>query len=105
MVIEMLAEFSTYPVGVGASLSRHVAKAMGILKESKLPYKVNPMGTVVEGEWDEVMDVIKRCHMAMFEEGERVATYIKIDDRKGRTHALQRKIESLQELLDFELPV
>jgi len=101
----MLAEFSTFPVGVGASLSRYVARAIKIIEESGLPYRVNPMGTVIEGEFDEVMEVIKKCHMAMLEEGERVVTYIKIDDRKGRTGAIEKKMESVQDKLDFKMRV
>lgn len=99
----MLAEFSTFPVGEGVSLSRYVAEILDIIDRSGLEYKLNPMGTVVEGEYDEVMDLISKCHKKMMENAERVVTIIKIDDRKGVSNALQSKIESVEEKLGREL--
>ena len=58
----MLAEFSITPVGAGESVSRYVAKCLKIVEESGLDYKMNPMGTVVEGDFDEVISLISRCH-------------------------------------------
>lgn len=101
----MLLEFSIFPVGAGASLSKHVAKAIKIVHESGLPYLVNPMGTIVEGEFDEIMSVVKKCYEEMMKENERIAIYIKIDARKGRKGELKRKIESIKEKINFEMKV
>ena len=57
----MLMEFSISPVGKGVSLSKDVAKAVKIVMASGLPHENNPMGTVVEGEWDELMALVKKC--------------------------------------------
>lgn len=98
----MLAEFSCFPIGKGESLSKYVAKSLEMIEKSGLAYKLNPMGTVVEGEVDEVFDLIKAVHNRMLEDSDRVATYIKIDDRKGRKDALKKKMESVEEKLEFK---
>jgi uncharacterized protein (TIGR00106 family) len=99
----MLAEFSSFPVGSGASLSKYVARSLRIIEESGLSYRINPMGTVLEGEWDDIFKVIKQCHHAILEDTERVVTSIKIDDRKGVTDALSRKIKSVEKKVGKEL--
>ena len=93
----MLAEFSIFPIGEGESLSKYVARSLKLIDESGLKYRINPMGTVVEGEWDEVMELIKSCHHAILEDTQRVTCSIKIDDRKGKTNALDMKIKSVEE--------
>ena len=93
----MLVEFSIFPIGEGVSLSKYVARSLKLIDESGLKYRINPMGTVVEGEWDEVMELIKSCHHAILEDTQRVTCSIKIDDRKGITNALDMKIKSVEE--------
>ena len=99
----MLAEFTIFPIGEGVSLSKYVARSLELIDKSGLPYRINPMGTVVEGEWDEVMELIKKCHQAIREDTERVSTAIKIDDRKGAKGALDKKIKSVEEKVGKEL--
>ncbi len=99
----MLAEFTIFPIGEGVSLSKYVARSLKLIDESGLAYRINPMGTVVEGEWDEVMALIKKCHMAIREDTERVSCTIKIDDRKGVSGALQKKIKSVEEKVGKKL--
>lgn len=102
--MSILVEFSVIPIGAGASISPLVAKALTIVAESGLPYKANPMGTVLEGEgWDVVMGVVKKCHEAMMQEGERVVTTITIDDRKGKGQRLEKKLESLEQKTGMKL--
>ncbi|MFN3480002.1 MAG: MTH1187 family thiamine-binding protein, partial [Thermodesulfovibrionales bacterium] len=67
----MLVEFSIVPLGVGSSIGDQLAEILKIVDSSGLPYKVNPMGTVVEGEWDEVMKLIKKCHRTMMKLSDR----------------------------------
>jgi uncharacterized protein (TIGR00106 family) len=95
----MLVEFSVIPLGKGASVGSDIAKVIRIVENSGLPYKVNPMGTVVEGKWDELMALIKRCHKVVLRGGERVVTTIKIDDRKRRSNMIEEKIISLEKRL------
>ena len=67
----MLVEFSIVPVGVGSSIGDQLAEVLKIVDASGLPYKVNPMGTVIEGQWDEVMRLIKKCHNTVMKRGEK----------------------------------
>jgi uncharacterized protein (TIGR00106 family) len=99
----VLVEFSIVPVGKGASVGNDIAKVIKIVENSGLPYKLNPMGTVVEGKWDELMALVKRCHRTVLREGERVVTTIKIDDRKGRSNMIEKKILSLEKRLKKSL--
>src|SRR4030066_1818818 len=92
----MLVEFSIIPIGVGSSIGDQLAEVLKIVDASGLPYKINPMGTVVEGEWDEVMRLVKKCHMTVMKTGERAITTISIDDRKGKPNRLDEKVKSIE---------
>uniref|UniRef100_A0A7C4AJE6 MTH1187 family thiamine-binding protein n=1 Tax=Thermodesulfovibrio aggregans TaxID=86166 RepID=A0A7C4AJE6_9BACT len=93
----MLAQFSMVPLGVGVSVSKYVAKIVKIVDDSGLPYKLHAMGTIIEGEWDEVMNLLKKCRDALMEEVERVVIDIKIDDRKGAKGRIEAKVRSVEE--------
>ncbi len=95
----MVADFSIMPVGAGESLSGDVAEAVRLVTESGLPYRVGPMSTSVEGPWDEVMALIKRCRDRMLERHNRVYLTIRIDDRKGATGRLAAKVEAVEQKL------
>ncbi len=95
----MIAEFSMVPLGVGVSVSQYVAKVIKLVDESGLPYRVHAMGTIVEGQWDEVMELIKKCRNLLMDEVERLVIDIKIDDRKGATGRIEAKIKSVEEKL------
>jgi uncharacterized protein (TIGR00106 family) len=99
----MLAEFSVTPIGAGVSVSKYVAECLKIVYGSGLDYRLNPMGTVVEGEFDEVMALIARCHKAVRKKCERVSTIIKIDDRAGAKGALTKKVARVERILRRKL--
>ena len=99
----MLIEFSIVPVGVGSSIGDQLAEILKIVDASGLPYKINPMGTVVEGEWDEVMKLVKKCHMTVMKTGERAITTISIDDRKGKPNRLDEKVKSIEKRIGKSL--
>ena len=101
--MSVLIEFSVVPIGKGPSISSIVVKALKIVTESGVPYKANPMGTVLEGEWDDVMGVVKKCHHEVMKEAERAVTTITIDDRKGKGSRLEKKIESMEQKLGIKL--
>jgi uncharacterized protein (TIGR00106 family) len=101
--MSMMVEFSIVPIGNGVSLSPLVARVMKIVLASNVSYRANPMGTVLEGEWDSVMSVIKKCHEAVMEDSERVVTSIKIDDRRGTEARMQKKLESVEQKLGMKL--
>ena len=99
----MLAAFSIVPVGVGSSVGAQLAEVLRIVDESGLPYKINPMGTVIEGEWDEVMKLVKKCHKSVMKNGERAITTISIDDRKGKPNRIEAKVKSIERRLGKSL--
>ncbi len=93
----MIAEFSIVPIGVGESLSAHVGRAFEVIESSGVAYEHHAMGTNLEGNWDEVMGVIKACRDRLLETSNRVSLSIKIDDRVGVTDGLQRKVASAKQ--------
>ncbi len=99
----MLAEFSIVPIGMGSSIGDRLAEVLKIVDASGLPYKINPMGTVVEGEWDEIIKLIKKCHMAVMKKGERALTTISIDDRKGKRNRIDEKVKSIEKRIGKSL--
>ena len=88
----MIAEFSITPIGVGVSVSKHVTAAVQVVEDSGLKYQVNPMGTVVEGTWDDVMAVIRACNDRLLQDCERVSIVIKIDSRRGPSQTMEEKV-------------
>jgi uncharacterized protein (TIGR00106 family) len=95
----MIAAFSITPLGVGDSVSDLVADCVGIVRASGLPNETNAMFTNVEGEWDEVMRVIKRCVDHVAGAAPRVSVVVKIDHRPGVGGALRSKVESVEQRL------
>jgi uncharacterized protein (TIGR00106 family) len=96
----MLAELSVVPMDKGhEGLSRWVSQSIKIIEESGLDYELHAMGTVIEGPADRVFDVIRKCHENMIAQSDRVSTYVKIDDRKGVTGLIKRKVKSVQDRL------
>ena len=99
----MLAIFSTFPVDKGQSLSKEVAGVIKLIDESGLDYQTTAMGTLVEGEWDDIMDLVKRCHHKLREGSSRVYTKISIDDREGATGRLKGKVADVEKALGREV--
>ena len=99
----VLLEFSMSPFDKGESLSAYVARSLEIIDQSGLDYKINPMGTVLEGDWDEVFTVVKQCFEKMKTDCNRISVNIKVDYRKGKTGRLKSKIESLETKLGKNL--
>ena len=99
----MLAEFSIVPIGLGSSIGDQLAEVLKIVDASGLAYKINPMGTVIEGEWDEVMGLVKKCHAVVIKTGERAITTISIDDRKGKPNRIEEKVKSIEKRLGKQL--
>jgi len=95
----VLLEFSMSPFDKGASLSEYVARVIDVIDKSGLPYQLTPMGTIVEGEWDEVMALVTACFNVMRTDCERISTSMKIDYRAGKGGRLKSKIESIESKL------
>lgn len=93
----MIVGFSVAPSGVGESVGEHVAKAVQVVRDSGLPNHTDAMFTTVEGEWDEVMDVVKRAVDAVgAADGHRVSLVLKADVRPGHTGELTGKLDRLE---------
>ena len=99
----MIAEFSIIPVGKNESLAELIAKIVDIIDVSGLPYKLTAMGTLVEGEWHDIHELIKECHFMMKRYSSRVMTFISIDDREGAKGRLEGKVEDVENILGREL--
>lgn len=91
----MLAEFSIYPTDE-THMSRDVAKMVEILEDGGVDYRLGPMGTAVEGDWEPVMGVIRRCHETMAANHGRIVTTITIDQRKNQPHHLDEMVASVE---------
>ncbi|MGD0441137.1 MAG: thiamine-binding protein [Acidimicrobiales bacterium] len=94
----MIAAFSVSPAGTD-EVAPAVAEAVRLVRESGLPNETNAMFTNVEGEWDEVMALIKSCVLRLAEDSPRISVVIKVDYRPGATGALRGKVETLERLL------
>jgi len=90
----MIVDFSIAPIGKGVSLSSDIAEAFNIIHASGVAYEHHAMGTNLEGDWDEVMAVVKACRDKLLQSCNRVSISIKIDDRKGRLDGLKSKVMS-----------
>jgi len=99
----MLIEFSVVPIGVGESMGDQIAKVLKIVDESGLPYKANPMGTVIEGNWEDVLAIIKKCHQEVIKSSPRIITSISIDDRPGKPNRITEKLKSVEKRLGKEV--
>ena len=95
----MIAAFSITPLGVGESVGEAVADAVRLVRDSGLPNETNALFTNVEGDWDEVVDLLKACTMRVDESAPRVSLVVKIDYRPGVSDALHGKVASLEEHL------
>jgi len=96
----LIVAFSLTPLGVGEDVSQPVAAAVRVVRESGLPNQTNAMFTLIEGEWDEVMTVVKRAVDAVAAVAPRVSLVLKADIRPGVTGALTAKVERVEQLLN-----
>lgn len=98
-----MLEFSMTPLDKGESVSEYVARSLDIIDKSGLPYRLNPMGTVIEGEYDQVMGVVRQCFERMSLDCSRISTSIKIDYRKGKSDRIDSKIASVKKRLGRDI--
>jgi uncharacterized protein YqgV (UPF0045/DUF77 family) len=101
----MLVAFSVAPSGGGDGDSVHdaVAAAVAVVRASGLPNRTDAMFTTIEGEWDEVFDVVKRATEAVGAFGTRVSLVLKADIRPGHVGELTGKVERLERALDQDM--
>jgi uncharacterized protein (TIGR00106 family) len=97
----VLVAFSVTPLGVGEGVAEYVADAVRVVRESGLPNRTDAMFTTIEGDWDEVMDVVKRAVEAVAARAPRVSVTLKADVRPGTTGALAAKVEAVERHLSI----
>lgn len=92
----MIVEFDTYPMGKETGLGEDIAEVKKIIESSGLEHQLTAMGTIIEGDWDEVMTVIKKCHKRLREDYDRVETHIKVDDHAEKSGRIKGKVEDVE---------
>lgn len=92
----VMADLVVVPVGEGESLSRFVAEILKVIEASGITYRLHPMGTVLEGDWPDVMAVVDACFLRATELAGRVSLSLKIDYRPGRTSRLASKVRAVE---------
>ena len=95
----MLVAFSVTPLGVGEGVGEIVAEAVRVVRASGLPNQTDAMFTTVEGDWDEVMAVVKEAVDAVAARAPRVSIVLKADLRPGTAGALTTKVETVERYL------
>jgi uncharacterized protein (TIGR00106 family) len=93
----VLLEFSMTPLEKGDSVSEYVARCVRIIDASGLDYRLHAMGTIIEGNIEEVLRVMKDCFEALAADCDRVTCTAKLDFRKGHSGRLEAKVASVQE--------
>lgn len=99
----VLLEFAIAPGGKGESVSEYVARVLDLIDRSGLPYQLTPMGTILEGDWDEVMAVVSACFKALQADCSRIGLNLKVDYRAGPAGRLKAKTAKLEERLGRRL--
>jgi len=96
--MKAIADLSVIPLGVGLSLSTYVAACERVLREAGLEPQLHANGTNIEGEWDEIMAALKRCHEVLHEMGvPRIATNLRLGTRIDRATSMDDKVRSVEE--------
>ena len=96
-------EFSMIPLDKGASFSKYVARTLDIVDASGLDYVLTPMGTVVEGAWEDLLALMDRCFKNLESESDRISLSVKFDHRRGKSGRLTQKIASVEQKLGRDL--
>ena len=94
--MKVIIDLCVVPIGVGISVSKYVAKCQEIIESAGLKSSLHAYGTNIEGDWDTVFDVVKKCHEKIHEMGApRITTTIKAGTRNDREQTMEDKIKSV----------
>ncbi len=99
----VLLEFAMTPGGKGESVSEYVARVLDVIDRSGVPYQLTPMGTILEGDWDQVMGVVSACFTALKTDCTRIGMNLKVDYRAGPAGRLQSKTAKIEQRLGRKL--
>ena len=99
----MLVELSINPLGRGTHIAADLAAVLKLIDDSGLRYVLTPSGTCIEGEWNDVMELVKQCHELARKSSTHVLTTIRIEDEEGATDKLSENIASVERAAGREL--
>ncbi len=99
----VLLEFAMNPPDRGQGVSAYVARILDVIDRSGVPYQLTPMGTILEGEWDDVMRVVGNCFKTLQADCHRISMNCKMDYRAGAGSRLRSKIEKVEQHLGRKL--
>ncbi len=98
-----LMELTMIPLDKGESFSKYVAQSLDIIDSSGLDYILTPMGTVIEGEWADLIGVLDKCFLNFEKQSDRISVSVKFDYRKGKTDRIKGKTKSVEQKLGRSL--
>ncbi len=101
--MKIIVEFSIHPIGAGESVGEYVARCVALIDQRGLDYRVTPMGTIIQGEWDAVFSAIQGCFDLLHQECNRLSASIRIDSRQGRKGSMMDKVESVRQKVGSRL--
>ena len=99
----VLLEFSMTPLSGGESVSAQVARVLDVIDHSGVPYRLTPMGTILEGDWQQVMGVVSSCFDLLKTDCPRISVQMKVDYRAGSESRMAAKTERVQQILGRRL--
>jgi uncharacterized protein (TIGR00106 family) len=98
--MKVLLDLCVVPIGVGVSVSEYIAACQRVLKESGLNHEMHMYGTNIEGEWDDVMAAVKKCHEVVHQMGvPRISTTIRLGTRTDKNQSMDDKVNSVSQKL------
>lgn len=98
--MKVIMDLCVVPMGVGVSVSKYVVACHKVLKEAGLESTLHAYGTNIEGDWEEVMTAVRRCHEKVHEMGApRITTTIKMGTRIDRDQSMDDKVTSVNDKL------
>jgi uncharacterized protein (TIGR00106 family) len=98
--MKVLLDLCVVPIGVGVSVSEYIAACQGVFKEAGLKHEMHMYGTNIEGEWDDVMAAVKKCHEVVHQMGAlRISSTIRVGTRTDREQSMEDKIKSVEQKL------
>jgi uncharacterized protein (TIGR00106 family) len=99
----MLVELTINPLGRGTHLSKDLAEILKIVDASGLPYCLTPFGTCIEGDWEQVLELVKKCHACAKSYSHHVMTSIQIEDEDRAANKLEENVSAIERLAGHKL--
>ncbi len=101
--MKVMIDLCVVPIGVGTSVSEHVAACQRVFQEAGLKHQMHSYGTNIEGDWDDVFAAVKRCHEVVHGMGAaRISSSMRIGTRTDRDQTMEDKIASVEQKLEEE---